>query len=617
MRLNDAEIEKYEKLLLNGALKSIDNVKAIVDTTNIDRVHDPKIRKLLYVCKEEYMSNGQLLPYDSVRILLRDYVALEEITGYQITYQRSNDIEYNQSTFKLAFDALIAEYKSNAITDVLKKIHEANEKGDIGLIPSYYQEMASILTKEQEPELVESTDRWNVVNDDDVREAIKGSYVEDIVNYQSNMIEGGFNLDMVLGQALATVGCFLSRPLDENFDGTKVEQERIDRPRGGKLASVQIKLGHKESVPNIMSLLVADSGEGKSSASSPCIDLLAHNGLYIGSGGTSEGLMDAIIPKGCGVIKMSELKKYMGERSVYGPALDTLVDTYHDGFFQWKLATKTRVSDYCFPTLIAEVQPEMLKGFGKLDELINTGFFSRCITIFAEPTNRIPMHKPVSKDSKEKLYRIGKELSKIKRWDINFDSIPFSDLEKELSSSFKKEASLKPIIGRLVNVTGPKLCAILQCDGNPIREDTIKRVEIILLWILKHTLPLLNNANLDFKEKKYSSDEEKVLSFARKNHGKITKTMINNYKVLKGKTPKERSILIDCMLEDNVLRRDGNMLVIVPQKEKSKPKGLGIKFESISRRISDEATCPGRSLFSNPEDVNGDQINDLCMVGKD
>ena len=228
----------------------------------------------------------------------------------------------------------------------------------------------------EEPEIILP---WRTVTNADVLKAISGTLLEEMCNQFAMVSNPPLPLEAVLPKALVLCGAALSqqmavgatKPGDGNMAGCI--------GCGPKLAKLKINTGGGQ-VCNFFSILAAPSSSGKDIGG--FLELLAiKNNWFIGSAGSGEGLAEAYMTCPNGLLCISELQPWLDAKHWQHRATEFLTFSFNKGFFRQTFSSRggkasIRAADYCYPNIIAYVQPGVFAKVVATIDLEN-GFLGR------------------------------------------------------------------------------------------------------------------------------------------------------------------------------------------------------------------------------------------------
>lgn len=131
---------------------------------------------------------------------------------------------------------------------------------------------------------------------------------------------------------------------------------------------------------NIYSLIIAPTAAGKD-CGGVVARLADRCSMCMGSGGSREGVVDALSDMPSGVLLLSEFEEYMDKKSWQHRLVTTLTDQFNRGWLEWKMSGRSgsaRRIDMCFPSMIASVQPDVFANTMSSSDVAN-GFVGRLL----------------------------------------------------------------------------------------------------------------------------------------------------------------------------------------------------------------------------------------------
>lgn len=170
---------------------------------------------------------------------------------------------------------------------------------------------------------------WQEVRSSDVREAIRGTGIERIVNALASVTRPPLPLEITLPKALALAGTALSQPCTRDWN--KETDEWGNPKQGAALLRLGIRTAGGQAC-NVWAMTVADSGTGKDIGGLPA-RLASRRKWLIGSSGSAEGLKDAFAETGSGLLIVSELGPFLNPKRWQHSCTEFLVSAFNQGWF--------------------------------------------------------------------------------------------------------------------------------------------------------------------------------------------------------------------------------------------------------------------------------------------
>ena len=377
---------------------------------------------------------------------------------------------------------------------------------------------------------------WRRVATIDVDRAIQGTPLEPVVRYLQTPTNPPLPLECVFGKGLAIAGSILAKPR-EGYDPNDNSGER-----GSGLARFRILTGGGQ-VTNVWFLLVGESGTGKD-IGNISEGLASQFDNYIGSSGSAAGLYEAYMERGAGLLGISEFEPFLDARSWQSMARTMLTNAFNQGHFDIRLsgrAVKRRMSRYCYPSIVANIQPEVFRRFaGSLQ--VQSGFLPRfLISVLPRrewrPATGIPDSTAV--------------IEALRVYDALAGEVtPEDGYLGDLDRMFYEFEAIPAVYKRLVNEYGPRIACILQPDGRHIRPETWDRVRTIIQWFYAQAETVFGLVKEDGTRNQFESQLRSLRNYILRKTatGGVTKTVISRNKG-EGTTAAQRDKLLEELLE--------------------------------------------------------------------
>ena len=224
---------------------------------------------------------------------------------------------------------------------------------------------------------------WRKLTDSDVLKAIDGTLFGRLCRYFCSVSEPALPIAVGIAKSLTLCGAALSRPRSASH--TAMAKMRAQGNIAGQIGIAPLRgLNMIDTgggqIPNFYSILVAPSSSGKDIGG--LLEQLAvrHN-WYIGDAGSAEGLADAFIKMPNGILSISELQPWLDVKCWQHNAVPFLTKSFNKGFFKSSFSSRgghgnIRAADYCYPNILACVQPDVLRKIADKSDLEN-GFLGR------------------------------------------------------------------------------------------------------------------------------------------------------------------------------------------------------------------------------------------------
>ena len=394
---------------------------------------------------------------------------------------------------------------------------------------------------------------WCRVTDEDVYHAIEDSGLGLLVSVLESVTEPPLPLQITLPKAIVLAGCALSQPVEHPIapappGGAVPLANAPPLGRGSDLARFKIITAGAQ-VCNAWALIVAPSGSGKDIGG--LVDMLAHSrGWHIGTSGSAEGLADAYVENGAGLLSVGEFGPWLDPRSWQHKAQAFLTDAFSRGWFHVNLSRRAggfvRETSYCYPNIIAGVQPAVLAQHATAVS-IDGGFLNRfLVTMISDAPRWRPSVRPVSPDNASRaLDAYGRACGSL--------LVPAAYLQPLSDEFVEHEAKHAGHAQRLVNEYGPRLAVMLAV--NPSGQDTggglvpqitaehWRRVAILLSWFYAMAEEVLSTIHEDANAAKWELQLERIRAFVAK-HAPCSRRLIDT-SMSRGTTARMRTALLE------------------------------------------------------------------------
>lgn len=373
-----------------------------------------------------------------------------------------------------------------------------------------------ILAEEEEEKETKAV--WRKITTEDVEKAIAGTLLGELTEIYSSVTKPKLPIEAALLKAVVTLGCCLS--------GEASQEELNKRFSGGNLASVLPSGIHRAKLKintgggqgnNVYAILAGNPASGKDIGNliddfsdfqnpSAKTDQFGGGGNYlIGTGGSAEGIADALITKPNGLILISELRDWLDEKHWQHNATSFLTQAFNKAKFSATFSSRggkngSRKCDYCLPSILANIQPQTFERLATVAN-IETGFLSRFLfakmpKFFGDATRFDPV---------EKLSRI-KEITDIFAKKHGVVEVP-EDYTLELKEIFRNNNNerLDASWRRLSNEYYPRLAVQLSVTMSTkthgesviLTDDCWARARVLVLWFFANAEKMLLGVNED------------------------------------------------------------------------------------------------------------------------
>ena len=353
-------------------------------------------------------------------------------------------------------------------------------------------------------EPVESSEpSWRKLGDGDVLKAIDGTLFGRLCRYFCSVSEPALPIAVGIAKALTLCGAALSRPRSASPSAmAKMRaQGNIAGQIGiGPLLGLNMIDTGGGQIPNFYSILVAPSSCGKD-IGGLLEQLAARHEWYIGDAGSAEGLADAFIKLPNGILSISELQPWLDVKCWQHNAVPFLTKAFNKGFFKSSFSSRSghgniRAADYCYPNILACVQPDVLRKIADKSDLEN-GFlgrflFARMVHVLCQP-NCFDLQKTIDEMS------LLLEAFKRKEGIIHIEKGYSASLGKMFSEKAPEEIDFT--WKRLINEYYPRFAFLLSLTDDPatqrceteLKNIDWERAEQLVLWFFANAERLLLN----------------------------------------------------------------------------------------------------------------------------
>ena len=401
-----------------------------------------------------------------------------------------------------------------------RKLRELKEPGCYdATTPDLSVDLSGILKQKPKSQAVEpqkgSDDDeppWHKITCDDIRKALKGTYLGHLADVYASVTRPTLPLEAALLKAVATAAACLT---------SEATAEELARRYGGNIggfnivgidrARVKIDTGGGQ-ICNAYAMLVGDSSSGKDIGGliGKFMHMLnphnrrAHDNFppdyNLGTGGSPEGIAKILVHKPNGILSLAEMSAYLDKNTWQGKSAPFLTEIFNQGFFDLNFSDRgrggsSRSSDYCAPTIITNIQPDVFPS--KVDiEDICTGFAGRFLYAIM-PSGFYG--NPAKFDSIETLKKIQLLISPFQRkiGVIDFAEGYSDDLQKIFIGHTDKR--LIPSWRRLCNEYYPRFVVMLSVTDDPatqgenviVTDETHRKARLLVLWFFANAEQVL------------------------------------------------------------------------------------------------------------------------------
>ena len=421
------------------------------------------------------------------------------------------------------------------------------------------------------PELILPTEKkivrpWETVTNSDIRAVLENTILGDLVRLYSCATIPPLPLEVALLKAIVSCGCALSEKRQTGSDPSQGNLRYIIQ-RGADLARLRIDTAGGQ-VCNAYVLTVGNSASGKDIGN--LLDLaMDHYNWNLGTSGSAEGILDALIDIPNGLLNISEMQNYLDPRHYLSKAASTFTDAFSKGYFKMNLSRRSgappRECDYAYPNIYANIQPGVLEKCASQTN-ISSGFLGRFLmTLMPRFYGR-----PAVFSRGEVLDELVICLDHFRRKE-GVVTVPVLYLD-DISQMFQREKpkQLDSCWRRLVNEYGPRLAIMLsithETSTQTARVELTDRcwegAEKLVLWFFAHAEKLLSDV-MDIGE--YAKNREHTMRRILNTVMKFSRvgarwSDISNY-ASRGTTKAERAEALDEMIDRGWIRSEGTRMI--------------------------------------------------------
>ncbi len=387
------------------------------------------------------------------------------------------------------------------------------------------QQMTS--SEESPKEDTPNKEPWRNVTDSDIEEAISGTLLGTMADLYSCVTRPRLPLQAALLKAIVTAGCALSKKGQDNQTGLL--------PTNGILnAKLRINTAGGQAC-NIYALLAAHSATGKD-VGNLLDNVIGAYDLLLGTSGSAEGIAKALINKPNGLLSISEFMDWLDENKWQNSATSFLTEAFSKGFFIHQFSASRRGGgtievNYCYPSIMANIQPEFFSSGRIKTKELYSGFLGRFL--LAKMPNDFE-GRPANFDTvntNQNLYSIFDTFNKA-HGVVNIDE-GYSD---RILDEFREYAPerLRPCYRRLANEYMARFATMLAIDEtnleNPIvRSVHIEKAEKMVQWFFSQAEDLLMPVeDMDPRQREYVELEMRILTVIAKHPDATISDISNN-----------------------------------------------------------------------------------------
>lgn len=401
-----------------------------------------------------------------------------------------------------------------------KEASMATEKAPVDGIMAGYVEQAEAVKKAK---LIESPKKanihaspWHGVTDDDIVAIMKGTAMEPIFHAHLAPTRPSLPVPIALLKTLVLTGCALCGE-KKHFAPSIIPFTGIHR------AKVKIMTSGGQAA-NVYALQVANSSTGKD-IGNVTSQIAIRRHYKVASGGSAEGIADALASRPSGLVSISEFMNYIDKKSWQSSAASFLTAAFNEGTYHMALSKRQQGAQernlvYCFPSIIANVQPGVLEKKATSIDL-ESGFLGRFIMAQAKPNGA----RPVAKDLEDEIAAACKSLE---RYEYKECVVEVGDgYCQGLYDMFStNRANFESHWKRLVNEYAPRFAVMFSVDDmdDVYNEITLKpdhwdKAEMLVKYLYSHAEEILQGVNNDEQDKRFEWLCRRILSIVRKAPG--------------------------------------------------------------------------------------------------
>lgn len=318
---------------------------------------------------------------------------------------------------------------------------------------------------------------WETVSDTDVVRIIYSHpLLAPIAKAFGAAAKPSLPASVTIPRALVMAGCAMAQPVPG--------WSTMTGSHGAELARLRIETGGGQTT-NMWHLLVAPSGTGKDIGN--VADALANSeGWLLAGGGSAEGLAEGMAETPAGLILIGEFENWIDRNHWQAGARPFVTEAFQKGRFKARFSKgRTRESHYAYPSIMANVQPEILASKASFEHL-SAGFLPRFM-VSAMPHGT--HHRPRTGRLETWHQEAFTALAVYKTQDGSV-AVPEDYLDELYMDTLAgHDAPYAPHWKRLVNEYGPKIATVLAVDGHdvtPVIQDRHwQDTTTILLWLYR------------------------------------------------------------------------------------------------------------------------------------
>lgn len=333
-------------------------------------------------------------------------------------------------------------------------------------------------TSEKIRSKVKGKPQFSFVTDDDARSAIAGTILEEIVTVLESQAVPALPIQITLPQAVALLGAVMT---NDNGDGNKTGPDRL------KLR-ILTNLNHPLSLQTYI-MLVAPSRSGKD-LGMVVPRLMKRFDKYIGTGGSAEGILEALAEVGAGFLQINEMQNFLNPLKWESNAEPTFNRLFESGSFDERMSKKRRQANFAYPSFYGQIQPGILDAKAS-SRSIESGLFGRFLYgCYSEHVFRRPNPRAIFAD---KLLPVLQTAAKLEG-EVQVPQDYSLAIGNEAAATL--DAKLIPCAYTIANMYLPKIAVMIgqrlqlaiTSGTNPEEAEQIRniwqRAEVIARWFV-------------------------------------------------------------------------------------------------------------------------------------
>jgi hypothetical protein len=356
---------------------------------------------------------------------------------------------------------------------------------------------------------------WHGVTDEDIVSIISGTALEPIFNAHLAPTRPALPVPVALLKTLVLAGCALC--------GQKEVKESSIPMFGIHRARLKIMTAGGQAT-NMYALLVANSSTGKD-IGNVTSQIAIRKNYKVASGGSAEGIADALSSRPSGLVTISEFMNYIDKKSWQSGAASFLTAAFNEGTYQMALSKRQQGASernlpYCYPSIIANVQPGVLEKKATSIDL-ESGFLGRFIMAQAKPNGA----RPVARDLEGEIHDA---CISLERYELKAGVVQVGDAYcQDLYNMFDQGgATFQSHWKRLVNEYAPRFAVMFSVDDKDrsINDVTLKpehwnKAETLVKYLYSSAEEILQGVNNEEQDKRFEWLCRRVESIISKTPG--------------------------------------------------------------------------------------------------